>query len=253
MNLVIVEDEPLAATRLQSLVSEIDSSLHVVGTLDSVKSAVAWFKNHLPPDLILMDIQLGDGISFEIFDQVEVKAPIIFTTAYDEYAIKAFKVNSVDYLLKPIDRNDLTNALKKYESSGQYYSEQNEVLHRIGNAMHMLTKKYKERFVTKVGEHLRFVDVEDILYFFSLDKVTFCKAGDGRNHVLDYTLDQVEMMVDPALFFRINRKYIVCVNSIVDMISHSNSRLKLLLKSCEDQDVIVARERVQSFKEWLDQ
>ena len=252
MDLVIIEDEPLAATRLKSLVKDIDPTINVVTTLDSIKSAVTWLKENNVPQLILMDIQLGDGISFEIFDQVEVNAPIIFTTAYDEYAIKAFKVNSIDYLLKPIDKNDLILALRKYESTRQPSPDQQEVLNKIGSAMQMLTKKYKERFVTKVGEHLKFIEVGEILHFFSAEKVTFCKAGDGRSHILDYTLDQVEQMIDPALFFRINRKYIVSVNSIADMISHSNSRLKLVLKSSDDTDVIVARERVQDFKNWLD-
>lgn len=252
MDLVIIEDEPLAATRLKSLVKDIDSTINVITTLDSIKSAVAWFKKNSAPQLILMDIQLGDGISFEIFDQVEVNAPIIFTTAYDEYAIKAFKVNSIDYLLKPIDKNDLIVALKKYESTRQTVPDQKEVLNKIGSAMQMLTKKYKERFVTKVGEHLKFIEIGEILFFFSLDKVTFCKVGEGRKHILDYTLDQVELMIDPALFFRINRKYIVSINSIADMITHSNSRLKLVLKSSDDADVIVARERVQDFKNWLD-
>jgi DNA-binding LytR/AlgR family response regulator len=199
-----------------------------------------------------MDIQLGDGLSFEIFEQTTIQSPIIFTTAYDEYAIKAFKVNSIDYLLKPIDESDLKGALDKFESMKLTSATPQSVLERIGTAVQMLTKKYKERFVTKVGEHLKFIDVSDIQYFMSEDKITFCKTTDARNHILDFTMDEIEQLVDPAKFFRINRKYIVSVEAILDMISHTNSRLKIVLRSSDDHDVIVARERVQEFKAWLD-
>jgi DNA-binding LytR/AlgR family response regulator len=199
-----------------------------------------------------MDIQLGDGLSFEIFEQTTIQSPIIFTTAYDEYAIKAFKVNSIDYLLKPIDESDLKGALDKFESMNLTSATPQSVLERIGTAVQMLTKKYKERFVTKVGEHLKFIDVSDIQYFMSEDKITFCKTKDARNHILDFTMDEIEQLVDPAKFFRINRKYIVSVEAILDMISHTNSRLKIVLRSSDDHDVIVARERVQEFKAWLD-
>ncbi len=252
MNILIIEDEPQAAQRLQELVLKTKAEARVLGILDSVKSAVAWFKKNTASDLVLMDIQLADGISFEIFEQIEVNAPVIFTTAYDEYALKAFKVNSVDYLLKPIDEYEFLQAIRKYESVKGTSSSSVQMLERIGNAMQMLSKKYKERFVTKIGEHLKFIEVSEILYFFSADKVTFCRAIDNRNHILDYTLDQVEALLDPERFFRINRKYIIRVEAIVDMISHVNSRLRLVLKGSDDADIIVSRERVQDFKNWLD-
>lgn len=251
MNVLIVEDEPHAASRMKELVLKYVPQGVVVGALDSVKSVVAWFGANNPPDLILMDVQLADGISFEIFEKVDITSPVIFTTAYDEYALKAFKVNSIDYLLKPIDADDFESAIKKYMSLNKSHSSQ-LVLDRIGAAMNMLTKKYKERFVTKVGERLKFIDVKDVLFFYSEEKTTFCRTSDNRNHIIDYTLDQVEELIDSARYFRINRKYIVSVDSIVDMISHVNSRIRLVLKGSSDSDIIVARERVQEFRSWLD-
>ena len=252
MNILIVEDEPEAAARLSTLLRELKPDTKVVGSLDSVKSAVKWISENPSPDLIFMDIQLADGLSFEIFEKADIKAPVIFTTAYNEYALKAFKVNSIDYILKPLDKDEVAAAFRKYENlTGQAQSRE-KMIDSIGTAMQMLTKRYKERFVIKVGEHLRSVEVSEILYFYSLEKTTFAQAADSRKHILDFTLDQLEGVLNPARFFRINRKYIVSVDSIRDMISHTNSRLKLLLKSSDDDDIIVARERVQEFKDWLD-
>lgn len=251
MRVLIIEDEPQAAARLTSLVQELQPSWSIVATLDSVKRSVVWLKQNAC-DLILMDIQLADGLSFEVFDQVEVKTPVIFTTAYNEYALKAFKVNSIDYLLKPIDKDELVMALKKYSSLTGKLPVQDKMMESIGLAMQMLTKKYKERFVIKVGEHLKSIEVGEILFFFSLEKTTFAQTADGRKHILDFTLDQLDEVLNPAQFFRINRKYLVSVQAIKDMISYTNSRLKLILKTSDDDDVIVARERVQDFKNWLD-
>jgi len=252
LNILIVEDEPEAAARLSTLLRELKPDTKVVGSLDSVKSAVKWISENPSPDLIFMDIQLADGLSFEIFEKADIKAPVIFTTAYNEYALKAFKVNSIDYILKPLDKDEVAAAFRKYENlTGQAQSRE-KMIDSIGTAMQMLTKRYKKRFVIKVGEHLRSVEVSEILYFYSLEKTTFAQAADSRKHILDFTLDQLEGVLNPARFFRINRKYIVSVDSIRDMISHTNSRLKLLLKSSDDDDIIVARERVQEFKDWLD-
>jgi DNA-binding LytR/AlgR family response regulator len=252
MTVLIIEDEPEAAARLATLLREIRPDVNIAGSLDSVRTVVKWVNENPSPDLFFMDIQLADGLSFEIFEQVEIKSPVIFTTAYNEYALKAFKVNSIDYILKPLDKAEVFAALRKYENlTGQPLSR-DRMMESIGTAMQMLTKRYKERFVIKVGEHLRSVEINEILHFYSLEKTTFAQAADGRKHILDYTLDQLEGLLDPTRFFRINRKYIVSVGSIRDMISHTNSRLKLLLKSSDDDDVIVARERVQEFKDWLD-
>lgn len=251
MNILIVEDEPHAAARLKELAGKHIPGARVVEMLDSVSGVVKWFEVNTMPDLILMDIQLADGLSFEIFEKVTVSSPVIFTTAYDEYALKAFKVNSIDYLLKPIDEDEFSTAIRKHQSLTGVDATK-LTLDRIGMAMQMLTKRYKERFVIKVGEHLRFVEIKDILYFFSEDKITFCRSVDNRNHIVDFTMDQLESLVDPKRFFRINRQYIVSTEAIADMLSHVNSRIRLVLKGGTDAEVIVARERVQEFKSWLD-
>jgi DNA-binding LytR/AlgR family response regulator len=251
MTLLIIEDEPLAAQRLEKLVRSILPLATILPSIDTVKKAVQWFSSNERPDLIFMDIQLADGISFQIFDQTEVKSPVIFTTAYDEYALKAFKVNSIDYILKPIDEQELKLAIQKYERLTNS-SPNTKMMESIGLAMQMLTKKYKERFVIRVGEHLKSIETDDILFFFSLEKATFAQTKDGKKNILDFTMDQLEELLDPSRFFRINRKYIVHVKSIQDMINYTNARLKLVLKNSDDNDVIVARERVQQFKDWLD-
>jgi DNA-binding LytR/AlgR family response regulator len=252
MNVLIVEDEPLAAQRLEKLTKEIKPGLIVLNKIDSVKRSVEWLKSNDIPDLILMDIQLADGLSFQIFDQCEVKSPVIFTTAYDEYALRAFKVNSIDYILKPVDKDELMAAFRKFEALTHNRLQPDKMIESIGYAMQMLTKKYKERFVAKVGEHLRTVEINEILFFFSLEKTTFAQTKDGRKHILDFTMDQLEGLINPDRFFRISRKYLVALDSILDMITYTNSRLKLTLKTSDDNEVIVARERVQEFKDWLD-
>lgn len=253
MTVLIIEDEPQAVQRLTTLLREVAPEMTVLATLDSVKSAVTWFSNHAAPDLTLMDIQLADGISFQIFEQCKVETPVIFTTAYNEYALKAFKVNSIDYLLKPIDKTEFAAALKKFTSlNDQAKGSSARMLESIGAAMHMLTKRYKERFVIKVGEHLRSVEIQDIIFFFSQEKATFAQTRDGRKHVIDFTMDQLTEIVDPGRFFRINRKYLVAADAIKDMISYTNSRLRLVLSGTDETDAVVARERVQEFKSWLD-
>jgi DNA-binding LytR/AlgR family response regulator len=252
LNILIIEDEPLAAKRIETLIKELLPHAHVLDKIDSVKKSVQWFKNNPTPDLALMDIQLADGTSFQIFEQCEVKCPVIFTTAYDEYALKAFKVNSIDYILKPVDKNELQGALKKLEALTNSSDGTRKLLNSIGEVVQKLSKKHKERFVIKVGEHLRTIEVKDILYFYSQDKATFCHTVENRNNILDFTLEQIEDMIDPMAYFRVNRKYFVRAEAIQDIISYSNSRLKLILKNSQDNDVIVARERVQEFKQWLD-
>lgn len=252
MKILIIEDEPQAAELLQNLIQQIEPAALVVGKLDSVKRSVEWLKTNSPADLIFMDIQLADGLSFEIFDQIEIKSPVIFTTAYNEYALKAFKVNSIDYILKPVDKAELTGAFKKYETLVGRSVPPDKMMESIGYAVQMLSRKYKERFVIKVGEHLKSFEVSDILFFYSLEKTTFAQTREGRKYILDFTLEQLEGLMNPERFFRISRKYFVAIDSIQDMISYTNSRLKLILKTADDADIIVARERVQEFKEWLD-
>jgi len=251
MNVLIIEDEQPAAQRLEQLIKSVVPNVTVLGKLDSIKASVEWLNNHEQPDVVFMDIQLADGISFSIFEKCEIKAPIIFTTAYDEYALKAFKVNSVDYLLKPVDEEELSKAVNKLKNlTGTRNND--ELISNLGEAIRMLTKKYKMRFVVKVGEHIKTIDVSEIHFFFSQDKTTFCVTREGRNVILDNSLEELTDMVDPEKFYRINRKYLISSESIKDIISYTNSRLKLILKSSQDNDIIVARERVQEFKGWLD-
>jgi DNA-binding LytR/AlgR family response regulator len=252
MNVLIIEDEPQAARRMEALMKELESGVNIVGKIDSVKKAVQWISDNPPPDLILMDIQLADGISFSIFEKCNVQSPVIFTTAYDEYALKAFKVNSIDYILKPVDKDELSAALTKFKNMKRTAPDTKLLLDNIGQAVQMLTKRYKSRFMIKVGEHLKTIETTNLLYFYSQDKATFCYTVDNRSLILDYTLEQLEEMTDPAIFFRVNRKYLVSASAISDIISYTNSRLKLKLKGSQDDDIIVARERVQDFKEWLD-
>ncbi len=249
MNVLIVEDEGIAAERLIDLIRQLEPASTVVGEVDSVKSAVRWFKGNTAPDVAFFDIQLADGHSFEIFDQVNVSCPIIFTTAYDQYAIQAFKVNSVDYLLKPIKKDDLARALQKFKSAAR---QQQPDMTALMALVQQQTQRYKERFVIKVGEHLKTVLTTDVGIFYSQDKATYLHTKAGQKMLIDHTLDQVEAMLNPAEFFRISRKYIVHLHAITDIISFSNSRLKLRLSNFPEEDIIVARERVGDFKAWLD-
>jgi DNA-binding LytR/AlgR family response regulator len=249
MNCLIVEDEKVAAERLVGLIKKYDPSIDITEIVQSVKNAVQWLNTHQAPDLIFMDIQLADGLSFEIFEQTIVKAPVIFTTAYDEYALKAFKVNSIDYLLKPIDHGELKNAIDKFKENNSPKEIPAQIFDSI---MHSLTKKYKNKFVMIVGEHIKVFTTEDIQCFYSMEKYTFLQNNSGRDYAINYSLDQLEDLLDPAQFFRINRKFIVSFSSISDIINYSNSRLKVKLNSNESDDLIVSREKVQDFKKWLE-
>lgn len=251
MKVIVIEDEKLAAERLVEMIQLYDETIEVVAALDSVKRSIDWFDTHDHPDLAFFDIQLSDGLSFEIFEKSEINTPVIFTTAFNEYAIRAFKVNSVDYLLKPIDSVELNNAIDKFKKNytGKEVVHQKQVFDKV---LHLLTNNYKSRFVIKVGEHIRSIASNNILYFYSLEKATFLHTADDHNYVIDYSLEQAEELVDPERFFKINRKYIITIDAIDDIITYSNSRLKIELKHSDDQDVIVAREKVRQFKKWLD-
>ncbi len=251
MRVLIIEDEKLAADRLEMLVKKYDPAIEIAGKTDSVKGSVKWLNSNTQPDLAFFDIQLADGLSFEIFEQTIADFPVIFTTAFDEYAIRAFKVNSIDYLLKPIDFDELKNAIEKYKKT-QSYPPTEPRQHIFDKVLNLLTDNYKQRFVIKVGEHIRSIPVEDILYFYSLEKATYLHTSGDRNYVIDYSLEQVENLVDPDRFFRINRRYVISLDSFTDIISYTNSRLKIELKHSDDNDVIVAREKTQAFKKWLD-
>ena len=256
MKVLIVEDEPLAAERLVKLLGQYDGSLEIQACLDSVKQAVDWFSQNKHTDLVFMDIELADGISFEIFKSVMVTAPIIFTTAYDHYAVQAFKVNSLDYLLKPFDLSDISKAMEKYHThyDQTQFKEQLMTLKKVLKSLEKeAVSDFKSRFIVKVGEHIKAIDIENILFFYSEHKATFTKTVDNNKYLLDYRLDQLEQLVDPSQYFRVNRQYLVRFEAVEDIISYSNSRLKLVLKNCNpSQDILVSRDRVSAFKSWLD-
>jgi DNA-binding LytR/AlgR family response regulator len=252
MTILVIEDEPNASDLLVRLIKKIKPTAICLDGFDSVKRSIKWLSDNPQPDLIFMDIQLADGLSFLIFEHVEIKCPVIFTTAYDEYALRAFKVNSIDYILKPVDEASLQLAFDKYFHLIQIGAPTENSMEHIHAALHLLTKKYKERFVIKTGDHLKSIATSDILFFFSLEKTTFAQTNDGRKHILDFTLEQLESNLAPESFFRINRKYFIHISSILEMTSFTNSRLKIKLKNSDDKDIVVARERVQEFKNWLD-
>jgi two-component system LytT family response regulator len=248
-NVVIIEDEKNAAVHLKSMLEQ--QGLNVVAELDSVKNSAKWLANNPAPDLLLMDIQLGDGLSLEVFDIVNVACPVIFITAFDQYAIEAFKVNSIAYLLKPIQPNDLKDALAKYVKMQAVFNSE-KVTEQVSEVKKQLEPTYKSRFVIKVGAHLKSIAISEVLFFYSQDKATFMKTKDARSFVIDYTLDQVQGLVEPTSFFRIGRKYLVQIESIEDIVSYTNSRLLLKLTHLTERDAIVSREKVNDFKLWLD-
>lgn len=249
MRVLIIEDENIAAEKLELMLHEIDPSIQIMAKLGSIKNSAKWlFQNNV--DLIFLDIQLSDGISFSIFEQVMVNTPIIITTAYDQYAIKAFQINSISYLLKPIRRSDLVDALNKYNSLKSAFSIDFDSLlaHLQGR-----DPGYKKRFLIQIGDKIKKVDVSEIAYFFVMEKGIYLRTWQGNSYLVDFYLDKLEEMLNPALFFRINRKYLINIESIVNMIAYSRSRVKLELKpKAEDQfDTIVSIERSSDFKKWL--
>jgi DNA-binding LytR/AlgR family response regulator len=251
MNVLIIEDEKPSARYLKRMLEKQNVTVNQM--LHSVEEAVDWFQNNEHPDLIFLDIQLSDGLSFEIFDVVEVKSAIIFTTAFDEYALQAFKLNSIDYLLKPIDEEELQTAVKKYQSfqpSSKNVQFDFEDIKKL--LVNPVGREYKKRFTTKIGQHIKMISVDDIECFFSENKGTYAHTVDGRNYLLETTLEQLEEELSPETFFRISRKFYVNINAIKDIISYTNSRLQLKLNSYKDFEVIVARERVKDFKLWLE-
>lgn len=251
MNVIIIEDEKPAARRLSRLLAELNVTVSTM--LHSVEESIIWFNENNHPDLIFLDIQLSDGLSFEIFDQVNVKSAIIFTTAYDEYALQAFKLNSVDYLLKPIDDEELEVAVNKYKNmtaSKTKIAVDFEDIKKL--LVNPIEREYKKRFTVKVGQHIKIINADEIECFFSENKGTYAATADGRNYLLDVTLENLESELEPKNFFRVSRKFYVNVNYIKDIVSYTNSRLKLVLKKYNDSEIIVSREKVKDFKLWLE-
>lgn len=251
MTTIIIEDEKPSARRLARLLADLD--VEVSTMLHSVEESIAWFNSNGHPDLIFLDIQLSDGLSFEIFDAVEVQSAIIFTTAYDEYALQAFKLNSIDYLLKPIDDEELEVAIKKYRmlkpKSQKLALDFDDIKKLLVNP---LEREYKKRFTARVGQHLKIINADEVECFYSENKGTYAATSDGRNYLLDTTLENLEDELEPKIFFRVSRKFYININYIKDIVSYTNSRLQIKLNRFQEQEIIVSRERVRDFKLWLE-
>jgi DNA-binding LytR/AlgR family response regulator len=255
MTTIIIEDEKPAARLLQRKLEKINIEVGVM--LHSVEEAVDWFSKNEHPDLIFLDIQLSDGLSFEIFEKVDIKSAVIFTTAYDEYALKAFKLNSVDYLLKPIDEDDLEVAVLKFKERLHFpkTTEKESMQFDFEQIKKMLSnpfeKTFKKRFTVKIGQHLKVISTDEIECFFSENKGTYIHTFDNRNYLLDSTLELLEQELDTADFYRISRKFIISLKSIKEIVMYSNSRLKIVLPSYKEDEVVVSREKVSDFKNWI--
>ncbi|TDP02331.1 LytR/AlgR family response regulator transcription factor [Flavobacterium sp. 245] len=254
MTTLIIEDEKPAARLLQRKLEKLDIAVKTM--LHSVEESVDWFANNEHPDLIFLDIQLSDGLSFEIFEKIDIKSAIIFTTAYDEYALKAFKLNSIDYLLKPIDEDDLEIAVEKFKMRlPKAVSESSNLQLDFEQIRQMLSnpfeKNYKKRFTVKIGQHLKVITTDEIECFFSENKGTYIHTFDNRNYLIDSTLEILEQELDMKDFFRVSRKFIVPLQAIKEIQVYTNSRLKVILPTYKEDEVIVSREKVQDFKAWL--
>ncbi|MFM2368675.1 MAG: hypothetical protein RL619_975 [Bacteroidota bacterium] len=250
MTTIIIEDEKPAARLLQRKLEKLNIQAGVM--LHSVEESIDWFSKNEHPDLIFLDIQLSDGLSFEIFEKVAIKSAIIFTTAYDEYALRAFKLNSIDYLLKPIDEDDLEVAVSKFKMR---LPKQETIQLDFEQIKRMLInpfeKNHKKRFTIKIGQHLKVISTDEIECFFSENKGTYIHTFDNRNYLIESTLEVLEQELDPVDFFRINRKFIIPLKAIKEIVLYSNSRLKVILPSYTADEVIVSREKVSDFKNWI--
>jgi two-component system, LytTR family, response regulator LytT len=252
MKILIVEDEELAVKKLQKTLSAVDATANIVGVTDSIKSSVEWLQDNPQPDLILMDIELADGQSFEIFNLTDVKSPVIFTTSYDEYALKAFKVNSVDYLLKPIQKEELQTALQKFQKLKGNGSSDINIDSLVKELQQKLQpKEYRKRFLVKHAQKLVSVEIGEIAYFYSDGRLNFFKTTDNKKFVVDYTMDELEDMLDPEKYFRISRSFYVSINSVDKIDDYFGNRLILGLKPAVDKEALVSREKVTDFKKWM--
>jgi DNA-binding LytR/AlgR family response regulator len=250
MNVLVVENEHPAADKIVRLLKKIDKSIAVIDVIETVEEAINRLQEKPQPDLILMDIQLDDGLCFEIFDTVNVDLPVIFTTAYDEYTLRAFKVNSIDYLLKPIDEESLRSAINKYKKLN---ADKDPFRRDFRQLLHEFRNQYKSRFLIKIGDKFRSVPSGEISHFHICERSVFLNDYQGKDYGIDYSLEQLQDMLDPRKFFRVNRECIVNIDSITLMYSYSSSRLQLTLKNKEKSDLfIVSRDKVADFKRWVD-
>ncbi|MEM9023786.1 MAG: LytTR family DNA-binding domain-containing protein [Bacteroidota bacterium] len=252
MDVLIIEDEAPAFRRLQQLLTELDAGIRIVEVIDSVRDAVAWLNTHPMPDLIFMDIQLADGVSFSIFDQVTISRPVIFTTAYDEYTLQAFKVNSIDYLLKPLSREDLERSLAKLADMKRAFSD--EPAQNIKDLLQTLqpeSSTHRSRFLVKQGQRLVSIPVEDIAYFFARDGLIFLRTVKDNKYLVDFTLDDLAQELDPKEFFRLNRQVMASYRCIKDVHYYFKGKLKVELTPAFSEEVIISREKAPAVKKWL--
>lgn len=252
MQVLIIEDEKRAAQRLVNLIAETDNTIKILDILQSVEESVNWFSENKQPDLIFLDIHLSDGLSFNIFNKVDILSPIIFTTAYDEYSLKAFELNSIDYLLKPIDKVKLERSLTKWKNFNRSSEGQNQELKILLETIKSKNKIYKARFLISKADSLVIVPTDDIAYFYSEEKLSFLKTHNNARHVLDESLDTISTSIDPEKFFRINRQMIISINSIKSIHNYFNYKLKLdIIPHTEDLNTVISRLKVSEFKEWV--
>ena len=256
MKVLIIEDETPASRRLQKLIHDIDHTIEIITVLDSIETSVEWLRQNPAPEIIFMDIQLADGVSFEIFEKIQIQTPIIFTTAYDEFSLRAFKVNSIDYLLKPINKEELSQSIRKFQQlksqlSTDVYQTQ------LGNLLETLQPNkahYKNRFLVKLGDRLESISEENIGYFQAKDKMVLLITKQDKKYPVDYSLDDLERLLHPENFFRINRQFIVRIDSIQSIHNYFHGKLKIMLSpNVADQDIVISREKSTQFKHWLDQ
>jgi two-component system, LytTR family, response regulator LytT len=254
MNVLILEDEILSAQRAKTLLHEHDPTISVIETIDSVEDATEWLSRNPEPDLMLVDIHLSDGLSFDLFKKIQIKSPVIFTTAFDQYAIQAFKINSIDYLLKPLDKSELGFALNKFKAlSQERKSELTSDIQRVMETFNAHNKKYKNRFLVKFGDNIQFKNTDEIAYFFADDKITYLVSNEGRRFIIDYKLEQLEDLLNPQFFFRLNRKFVIRIDAVQKVKTLMNSRLQVFLKPNFEQEIFVSKDKTGEFKTWLDQ
>jgi two-component system, LytTR family, response regulator LytT len=255
VKVLIIEDELLAVKRLEKMLSEVDEQAEIVGLTDSIEASVKWLSSQPAPDLILMDIELADGQSFEIFNKVAVTSPVIFITSYDEYAIRAFKVNSIDYLLKPVKKEELKMSFQKLRSMQKLTPKDVVYLEQMEKLIRELTsqkKEHRERFLIKSGQSYFSIESEGIAYFYTESRLTHLVTWQNKDYILDYTLDELEATLDPGVFFRANRQFIVSIKSVKTIHSYFNHKLKVTLQPPPKEELIISRERATEFKNWLD-
>jgi DNA-binding LytR/AlgR family response regulator len=253
MKVLIIEDEQLGVERLTKHLKTIDPEIEIVGSAGSIKSSVQWLQTNTQPDVILMDIELSDGQSFDIFNHVDVKSTVIFTTSYDEYALKAFKVNSIDYLLKPVRKEDLKSSLDKYANLKKQFntSPTYSIETLVSELKAQNNKNYRSRFLVKQGQKLVSIETSDIAYFYADGRLCYFRTWDKQKYVVDYNMDELETMLDPQQYYRANRGFIICIKSVAQIHTYFNGKLKLDLTPATDKEVLVSREKAMEFKEWM--